>query len=67
MTLVDLHLARGIGGKGYLVVSGALPDVEAALDAGAEAGGAEHLVGRELLANPDEVVPRVPSRRGSPR
>lgn len=67
VALVDLHLARGIGGKGYLVLCGALPDVEASLDAGASAGGEAQLVGRELLANPDETVPQVPVRRGAAR
>jgi len=64
VSLVDLHLARGIGGKGYLVLSGDLGDVEAALEAGAEAGGAEHVVGREVLPNPDAAVPAAASRRG---
>jgi microcompartment protein CcmL/EutN len=54
--LVDFHLARGIGGKGYLVVTGSLSDVEAAMDAGAEAAGASWLVGREVIANPDNAV-----------
>jgi microcompartment protein CcmL/EutN len=67
VTLMDLHLARGIGGKGYLVLCGALSDVEAALEAGVASGGEDHLVGRELLANPDECVPSVPARRGAPR
>lgn len=63
VTLVDLHLARGIGGKGYLVVAGELSDVEAAIDAGAEAGGAERVAGREVLPNPDAVVPAATARR----
>lgn len=67
VALVDLHLARGIGGKGYLVLCGALSDVEAALEAGVASGGEEHLVGQELMANPDEAVPTVPARRGSLR
>lgn len=67
VTLVDLHLARGIGGKGYLVISGDLSDVEAALDAGAEVGGAEHIAGREVLPNPDAAVPEAAARRGSAR
>jgi len=56
VTLVDLHLARGIGGKGYLVLTGGLSDVEAALDAAAECAGASAVVGRELMANPDTAV-----------
>lgn len=62
--LVDLHLARGIGGKGYLVVTGSLSDVEAAVEAGIYAAGAAWLVGKEVLANPDNVVgSAVQSRR----
>lgn len=56
VTLVDLHLARGIGGKGYVVVSGLLSDVEAAIAAGLDAAGAGWLVGSEIVANPDEAT-----------
>jgi microcompartment protein CcmL/EutN len=56
VALVDLHLARGIGGKGYLVVTGHLGDVEAAVDAGADAAGPSWVVGREVIANPDPAV-----------
>ena len=56
VTLVDLHLARSIGGKGVLVVTGVLSDVEAAVEAGAEAAGVSRLVGREVIARPDEAV-----------
>lgn len=56
VTLVDLHLARGIGGKGYLVLTGSLSDVEAALDAAASCAGDSAVVGRELMANPDAAV-----------
>ncbi len=59
VTLVDLHLARGIGGKGYLVVTGALSDVEAAIDEGASCAGESALVGREVMANPDTSVARA--------
>ncbi len=50
--LVALHLARGIGGKGYFALAGEQHDVEAALSAGEAAVGAERLRGRELLARP---------------
>ena len=62
VTLVDLHLARGVGGKGYLVIAGELSDVEAALDAGGEAAGEAWVVGRELMARPDEAVSRAAAR-----
>jgi microcompartment protein CcmL/EutN len=32
--LIEVRLARGIGGKGYFTLTGGLPDVQAALDAG---------------------------------
>ncbi len=59
VTLVDLHLARGIGGKGVLVITGSLPDVEAALDDAAARAGDSAVVGRELMANPDAAVSRA--------
>lgn len=64
--LVDLHLARGIGGKGYLVLTGPLSDVEAAIDAGASAAGASWLVGREVIARPDDAVAHAASSRRGP-
>lgn len=51
VTLCGLHLADGIGGKGYFVVGGEQADVEAALDAGA-AISADVVAGRELIARP---------------
>lgn len=57
--LVDLHLGRGIGGKGTVVVTGPLEDVEAAVAAGAEAATDAFLVGTEIMANPDPVVTRA--------
>jgi microcompartment protein CcmL/EutN len=54
--LVALHLARGIGGKGYVVFTGAQESVEAALDAGDDAVAPEHRAGRELVARPHPDV-----------
>lgn len=51
VTLCGLHLADGIGGKGYFVVGGEQGDVEAALDAGAAISGAV-VEGKELIARP---------------
>ena len=59
VTLVDLHLARGIGGRGYVVLTGDLGDVDAALEAGAEAAGAARVLGRELIANPERALVRA--------
>jgi microcompartment protein CcmL/EutN len=63
VTLVDLHLARGIGGKGYLVITGTLSDVEAAIDAGTSSAGDACFVASEVLANPDSAVAETPARR----
>jgi len=63
VTLVDLHLARGIGGKGYVVVTGELSDVEAAVDVGVVAAGESWLVGREVIANPDAPVYNAVAQR----
>lgn len=64
--LAALHLARGIGGKGYVVLSGEQHAVEASLDAGDGAVEAQHRVGRELIARPhpdlDWVLGRVQGR-----
>lgn len=61
--LVDLHLARGIGGKGYLVVTGSLSDVEAAIEEGAARAGESAIVGREVMANPDASVAQASAHR----
>ncbi len=47
-----LHLARGIGGKGWFVVRGDLHAVEAAVLAATQAAGAGLLAGAEILAAP---------------
>jgi len=62
VSLVDLHLARGIGGKGYVLVTGDLADVEAAVDAGVVAAGESWLVGREVIANPDSAISKAVQR-----
>ena len=54
VALYTLHLARHIGGKGYMVFVGELPDVAAAEDAAREtAGGA--LVESTVIPQPDEA------------
>ncbi|MEE2789947.1 MAG: BMC domain-containing protein [Myxococcota bacterium] len=45
-------LADHIGGKGYFVFSGALHDVEAAIDAGVARVGAGLLAAQEIIARP---------------
>ena len=56
ITLRDLRLANGIGGKGVVVLSGPLPDVQAAV-----AGGRADAERRGLLARA-VVVPRMDPR-----
>ena len=53
VTLIDLRLAVGIGGKGFFTMSGALDDVEASVSAATQAAG-EHLIQTELIARPHE-------------
>jgi microcompartment protein CcmL/EutN len=59
--LLHLHLARGIGGKSILTLAGALPDVQAAVEAGSRAArAAGRLVATRVLANPHpDLVRRV--------
>lgn len=52
VTLVALHLARGIDGKGYFAFVGSQDAVEASLEAGDEAVDPAHRAGRELIARP---------------
>jgi microcompartment protein CcmL/EutN len=47
-----LHLARGIGGKAWFVLRGALTDVEAAMLAGQQVAGDGLIAGAELIAAP---------------
>lgn len=51
--LVRMRLANGLGGKAYFVVTGPLPDVEAAMDAAAAHVRAEGLLTAvEIIQNP---------------
>ncbi len=52
VALKRLHLARGIGGKGYFLLTGSLHMTQAALEAAAESISAPLLVTTELLENP---------------
>lgn len=54
--LRDLRLANGIGGKGVVVLSGALPDVQAAVAAGREDAQKRGLLARAV------VIPRMDAR-----
>lgn len=50
--LTALHLARGIGGKGWFSLAGVLHDVEAALEGAAAAVEAPLLLATELIQRP---------------
>lgn len=51
--LVEIRLAQGLGGKGYFVMTGSLPDIEAATDAAKEYIRSEGmLAGCEVIASP---------------
>ncbi len=56
IVLRDLRLANGIGGKGVVVLSGGLPDVQAAVAAGREEAERKGLLARAV------VVPRMDTR-----
>lgn len=47
-----LHLARGIGGKAWFILRGALESVDAAVLAATEAAGEGLLAGAEVIARP---------------
>lgn len=56
ITLRDLRLANGIGGKGVVLLSGALPDVQAAIAAGRADAQKRGLLARAV------VIPRMDAR-----
>ncbi len=56
ITLRDLRLANGIGGKGIVLLSGALPDVQAAIAAGRADAQKRGLLARAV------VIPRMDAR-----
>jgi len=62
VTLMAMHLARGIGGRGYLVFCGSQDAVEASLEAGERSAPPEARVGHELLARPDASLDWVLER-----
>ncbi|MGC4114262.1 MAG: BMC domain-containing protein [Myxococcales bacterium] len=50
--LLKLHLARGIGGKGYFSMTGSLDSIEAAVAAASTIIAPELLVNTEVIASP---------------
>jgi microcompartment protein CcmL/EutN len=58
--LIEMQLARGIGGKAYFVVTGALEDVEAAVEAGVGAVDAAAVFATEIIPAPHaDLVSRL--------
>ena len=58
--LIEMQLARGIGGKAYFVLTGALAEIEAAVEAGLGAVAAGLVCGTEIIAAPhDDLVARL--------
>ena len=59
VTLFRIHVAMAIGGKGFLMLTGRIADVEAAVEAGArEIGRRGLLVAKVVIPNPDERLYR---------
>lgn len=54
--LVSLRLALHLGGKGLLVLTGPLPDAQAALEAASEAAGPDRVLTTELIAQPHPEI-----------
>ena len=52
VSVLQMHLAVGVGGKGWFTLAGALGDVGAALDAVRENARADRVVGIELIPHP---------------
>jgi microcompartment protein CcmL/EutN len=54
--LLKMHLAKGIGGKGFFILAGDLADVEAAVASLEHSFLQEFLLARELIPNPQPDV-----------
>jgi microcompartment protein CcmL/EutN len=70
--LVQLELAKGIGGKGWFTLAGTQADVEASLDGAAQAIEPTLLVATEIIQRPHpdlkgRVLDKEPKAPGSPR
>jgi len=59
VTLFRIHVAMAIGGKGFLMLTGSVDDVEAAVEAGArEIGRRGLLVSKVVIPRPEERLYR---------
>ncbi|MGA8779216.1 MAG: BMC domain-containing protein, partial [Terracidiphilus sp.] len=53
VTLMKVHLAMALGGKGFVVMAGDVASVQAAVNAGCKAAAEDGmLVGKAIIANP---------------
>ena len=51
VTIVELRVADGLGGKGYVLFGGTVPDVEAAVEIGSARVPPGHLIRATVIAN----------------
>ena len=57
VTLFRIHLAMAVGGKGFVLLTGDIASVEAAVSAGAQAAAEDGiLVGRAVIAAPSKEL-----------
>ncbi|QCX33962.1 BMC domain-containing protein [Caloramator sp. E03] len=57
VNLIEIRLARGMCGKSYLILSGELAAVEAAIDAGSKViGETGMLLDKSIIARPDKKI-----------
>jgi microcompartment protein CcmL/EutN len=59
--VIEMQLARGIGGKAFFALSGPLADIEAAVEAAVTVTDGKLMLGTEIIPAPhDELVARLP-------
>ncbi len=56
VTMTQIEMADGLGGKGYALVAGNLGDVQAAVEAGTSAISAEQLLAQVVIAQLHEEM-----------
>jgi len=56
ITLIEVRLANGLGGKAYMTLTGDLHEVEAAMSAAVEAVTSGQLIRHEIIPAPHESV-----------
>jgi len=57
VTLLRIHLAMALGGKGFVLMAGDVASVQAAVAAGAKIAGEDGmLVGKGVIAAPSEEL-----------